>query len=454
MFFKNIKLIQEAKEFKNLIDNLYDEIIIYDDCYNIVYINDACERHYNCTADYMIGKTFFDFISQQRESWDCSILPIVYEEKKPYMAYQSTISGINILTIAIPIFDEKNNIKYVAMSVRDNPKNIKIFNPNYSSLDFSTSNETITKTKNEKMKNIIKIIERISTIDVSCILTGESGTGKTMLAKYIHSIGNRRGKPFVSLNCASIPENLVESELFGYEKGAFTGANTKGKKGLIETANEGTLLLDEVSELPLMVQAKLLQFLQEKRIMPIGSNKSIDVDVRIIAATNRDLTSMIKEKLFREDLYYRLNVIELKLPSLRERKEDIPFLIDDFLKMFNKKYSFSKTISPRMIEYLKNEKWYGNIRELQHKLEKLIVTSETDVIDINSIIKNNDSLIEDIELINERESFSFEDEIDRYKSELINKAYLKYNSSRKLATFLQISQTKANKLIKKYIKEL
>lgn len=453
MIFKNINSFKEFEEFKNIIDNLYDEVIVYDDCYNIAYVNKACERHYNCSAKYMIGKSFFDFISQYNSSWDCSILPIVYEKKEPYMAYQNTISGNRVTTIATPIFDEKNNIKYVAMSVRDTPKKIEVYNPNYSSKSINLEIEYIPKSYNEKMKEVIKIAEKISSIDVSCILTGESGTGKTMLAKYIHSLGERKDKPFISLNCASIPENLVESELFGYEKGAFTGANNKGKKGLIESANGGTLLLDEISELPLNVQAKLLQFLQEKKIMPIGSNNSIKVDVRIIAATNRDLNKMVDNKAFREDLYYRLNVIELYLPPLRERKEDIPILIKLFLKKCNEKYSMNKKISEKMIEYLKNEPWHGNIRELQHRIERLVITSEEDLIDINDNLINKKESLEKVEIFNDdEENFSFEEKVDEYKSILINKAYKKYNSSRKLADFLKISQTKANNLIKKYIK--
>ncbi|NME35834.1 sigma-54-dependent Fis family transcriptional regulator [Fusobacterium sp. FSA-380-WT-3A] len=451
MIFKNINFSKEFKEFRHLIDNLYDEVMIYDDCYNIVYVNNACERHYNCSAESMIGKSFFDFVSQKNSTWDCSILPIVYEEKKPYMAHQSTIFGASITTIAIPIFDDKNNIKYVVMSVRDNPQNITLYNPNYVSVNLDNSTEYLLETNSKKMKEIIKIAEKISTVDVSCILTGESGTGKSILAKYIHSSGTRKGKPFISLNCASIPENLVESELFGYEKGAFTGANNSGKKGLIETADGGTLLLDEISELPLTTQAKLLQFLQEKKIMPIGSNKEIKVDVRIIAATNRDLKEMVKNKLFREDLYYRLNVIELHLPALRERKEDIPYLVKHFFNIFNKKYSLNKKISDETIEYLKNEKWHGNIRELQHRIERLIITSENDLINISNFIKYQNTPIEN-NIFDDDESFSFEEKVDEFKAQLINKAYKKYNSSRKLANYLKITQTKANNLINKYVK--
>ena len=182
------------------------------------------------------------------------------------------------------------------MNVRDNTDGIKIYNPDYTYKDSIVKNIEPPKSNNIKMQELLKMIERIKNIDTPCILTGESGTGKTMLAKYIHSISDRANEPFVSLNCASIPTNLVENELFGYEKGAFTGANSKGKKGLFETANKGTLLLDEISELPLSAQSKLLHVLQEQKYLPIGGNKPIEIDVKIIAATNKDLRTLVFNK--------------------------------------------------------------------------------------------------------------------------------------------------------------
>ena len=317
MSFKNLPFNISLETIMKIIDNMYDEILIYDNRYNIVYINKACQRHYNCTAESMIGKSFFDFINKDNNSWDCSILPIVYKDRKPYAVKQKTFLGTELFTIAIPIFDEKNILKYVVMNVRDNTDGIKIYNPDYTYKDSIVKNIEPPKSNNIKMQELLKMIERIKNIDTPCILTGESGTGKTMLAKYIHSISDRANEPFVSLNCASIPTNLVENELFGYEKGAFTGANSKGKKGLFETANKGTLLLDEISELPLSAQSKLLHVLQEQKYLPIGGNKPIEIDVKIIAATNKDLRTLVFNKQFREDLYYRLNIIS---PSFKREK--------------------------------------------------------------------------------------------------------------------------------------
>lgn len=451
MSFKNLPFNISLETIMKIIDNMYDEILIYDNRYNIVYINKACQRHYNCTAESMIGKSFFDFINKDNNSWDCSILPIVYKDRKPYAVKQKTFLGTELFTIAIPIFDEKNILKYVVMNVRDNTDGIKIYNPDYTYKDSIVKNIEPPKSNNIKMQELLKMIERIKNIDTPCILTGESGTGKTMLAKYIHSISDRANEPFVSLNCASIPTNLVESELFGYEKGAFTGANSKGKKGLFETANKGTLLLDEISELPLSAQSKLLHVLQEQKYLPIGGNKPIEIDVKIIAATNKDLRTLVFNKQFREDLYYRLNVIELYLPPLRERKEDISFLIKSFIEKFNKKYFFSKYFTKEALEILETAQWKGNIRELQHVIERLMVTNDSSIIGIEHLSEKLPNHSSDKNSIEEDFSMSFDEKVSHYEANLIKEAYQKFKTSRKVAQYLKISQTKANKLIRKYI---
>ncbi|GAA6324467.1 sigma 54-interacting transcriptional regulator [Fusobacterium ulcerans] len=451
MSFKNLPFNISLETIMKIIDNMYDEILIYDNRYNIIYINKACQRHYNCTAESMIGKSFFDFINKDNNSWDCSILPIVYKDRKPYAVKQKTFLGTELFTIAIPIFDEKNILKYVVMNVRDNTDGIKIYNPDYTYKDSIVKNIEPPKSNNIKMQELLKMIERIKNIDTPCILTGESGTGKTMLAKYIHSISDRANEPFVSLNCASIPTNLVESELFGYEKGAFTGANSKGKKGLFETANKGTLLLDEISELPLSAQSKLLHVLQEQKYLPIGGNKPIEIDVKIIAATNKDLRTLVFNKQFREDLYYRLNVIELYLPPLRERKEDISFLIKSFIEKFNKKYFFSKSFTKEALEILEAAQWKGNIRELQHAIERLMVTNDSSIIGVEHLSERLPNHSSDKNSIKEDFGMSFDEKVSHYEANLIKEAYQKFKTSRKVAQYLKISQTKANKLIRKYI---
>ncbi|MBI4243145.1 MAG: sigma 54-interacting transcriptional regulator [Planctomycetes bacterium] len=227
---------------------------------------------------------------------------------------------------------------------------------------------------------VLQTVRKISDTDVTVLLTGESGTGKELFAKYIHKLSKRENNPFIVVDCSNIPLTLVESELYGYEKGSFTGA-VESRVGKIEAANGGTIFLDEISELPLEQQKKLLRFLQEKEILRIGSNKPIKVDARVVAATNKELQSQIQQGLFREDLYYRLNVMNVRIPPLRERKSDIPLLVDYFIKIFNKKYNKNITgISNDSLEYLMKRRLNGNIRELKHVIEQALVLCDGDEI--------------------------------------------------------------------------
>ncbi|WP_029520027.1 sigma-54 dependent transcriptional regulator [Persephonella sp. IF05-L8] len=244
----------------------------------------------------------------------------------------------------------------------------------------------LAQQKDEKFEGLIgnspairvvkETIEKIAPYDINVLIVGESGTGKDVVARTIHKLSKRKDKPFVAINCASLPPELLESELFGYKKGAFTGA-VSDKKGLIEEANGGTLFLDEIGEMPISLQAKLLRFLENKKIRPLGSLKEVSVDVRIISATNRDLEKEIEKGNFREDLYYRLSTIVIKMPSLKERKEDIPLLVESILQDLKEKYNKDiERISPEFLNYLMNYDYKGNIRELRNILEKAVILSE------------------------------------------------------------------------------
>ncbi|WP_313233118.1 sigma-54-dependent transcriptional regulator [Tissierella praeacuta] len=240
--------------------------------------------------------------------------------------------------------------------------------------------------KSESMKNVLNTVEKIKNVDSNILLTGESGTGKGLLARTIHEMGNRRAERMNTVNCAAIPNELLESELFGYKKGAFTGA-MKDKKGYFELSNRGTLFLDEIGDLDISLQGKLLHAIQEKKIIALGAEEEIDVDVRIITATNKDLFSLVNEGRFREDLYYRLNVININLPPLRERKEDIPFLVNHFI------YKYSRILNKNIdkveydfIEALENYEFNGNIRELENLIERAIALSEGGVLTKKDIL--------------------------------------------------------------------
>jgi len=239
---------------------------------------------------------------------------------------------------------------------------------------------------NSKAVNDLReMIGYVASTSTTVLITGESGVGKEVLTKELYNQSNRKNRPFIKVNCASIPENLIESELFGYEKGAFTGASKSGKVGLIELANTGTLLLDEIGELPKLLQPKLLRFLQEREIMRVGGTVGIPVDVRLIAATNQDLEAMMQAGSFRKDLYYRLNIIPIKIPPLRERKEDIALLAQHFLSQFNAKHSKSKQLTQGAMSLMIAYDWPGNIRELENLLERLVIIGDDSFITTGQI---------------------------------------------------------------------
>lgn len=239
--------------------------------------------------------------------------------------------------------------------------------------------------KSQAMQSVFELIQRVSQANANVLINGESGTGKELVARAIHNLGPRSTKPFIAINCTAIPENLLESELFGHAKGSFTGAIGR-KRGLFEEANGGTLFLDEIGDMDLSLQSKLLRVLQEKKIRSVGDNITRDVDVRIIAATHKDLKASIRENVFREDLYYRLSVIPVQIPPLRHRKEDIPLLAEHFLKKYvvtnNSKV---RGFTPAAMNFLMNQKWEGNVRELENIVERVVVLARNEYIDIQDL---------------------------------------------------------------------
>jgi DNA-binding NtrC family response regulator len=279
--------------------------------------------------------------------------------------------------------------------------------------------------KSKKMLQVIEIVKKVAPTNATVLICGESGTGKELIARAIHHNSPRKDKPFIAINCAAIPETLIESELFGYEPGAFTGANTR-KIGLIEAANKGTLFLDEVAELPLITQSKLLRVLQEKEIRRIGGKETIKVDVRIIAATNKNLLEEVQKKKFREDLYYRLKVVTIEIPPLIERKEDIPELVKYFIEKYSKEFEKEiKGIEEKAMQALLNYHWPGNIRELESVIEKAIIICEGDKIKFKDIA-------DELKLSNPKSIFEIEipEEGIDYKElekELLKKALIKSN---------------------------
>lgn len=439
-----------AEDLRDIIDNLHDEIMVYDDDYNLVYVNKACERHYGLTQEELAGSRFNDL---DNTYWGNSTLPEVYEKKTLVAKRQFTNNGSDIITISVPLLDDEGNIRYVVQNVND----IYMFN------ELGTAEESFLNVENADeglqeyvyssriMAELMDTARKISSVDSPCLILGETGNGKTLLARQIHKMSPRKSSPFIAVNCACMNPNLIESELFGYEKGAFSGARQDGKKGIVEAADGGTLLLDEISEIPLNLQSKLLQFIQEQEFTPLGSAQLKKVDVRIIAASNRNLQEMVKVGSFREDLYYRLNTFELTVPPLRKRKEDIRTLANYYLSKYNTKYGREHVFSDSALRQMMNYRWPGNIRELSHTVEKLVVLTEEYVIMPENLpaciydISEPQASIADSEL-------SLAAAISQVEKRMVEQAYKKTGTSTGTAELLGVSQPKAYRLIQKYCK--
>ncbi|WP_432661770.1 sigma-54 dependent transcriptional regulator [Wukongibacter baidiensis] len=315
--------------------------------------------------------------------------------------------------------------------------------------ELSTINTDEIIGKSKSMQDVFNLINKVKNVDVNVLITGESGTGKELVAREIHYNGERKKGRFEAINCGAIPKNLIESELFGYEKGAFTGA-VKTKKGKFVLADGGTLFLDEIGEMDVDTQVKLLRVIQDKMVYPVGGEEAVKVDVRIIAATNRKLLDEIEKGNFRQDLYYRLNVINIKMPSLSERIEDIPLLVEHFIKKYNDTLNKNiKSVSPEALQLLKSYNYKGNIRELENILERAVILTDKDIIDIydlpGQVISDENVKISDDKII-----VSIYETIESIEEKVIRRALEKCDNKRKTAKILGISERTLWNKIKKY----
>lgn len=309
--------------------------------------------------------------------------------------------------------------------------------------------EEILKCKSSAMAKVAREIEKASKYDCSVILTGESGTGKEVVANLIYKMSNRKTEPLVKVNCAAIPKELMESEFFGYEKGAFTGASEKGRDGYFKLADGGVLLLDEVAEMPLELQAKLLRVLQEGEFYPVGGRKPIRVDVRVLASTNKNLIRMIQEGQFREDLYYRLAVLTIKIPSLRKRRRDIIPLAETFLEKYNEKYGTQKSFTDEAKLCLLEHEWPGNIRELDNTVHRLIIYSDGNQIASGDVLREYNTIANEYGKQAKREK-GFNETVNEFERDLIAAALERYGSTYKAAEALKMSQSQLMRKKKKY----
>lgn len=305
--------------------------------------------------------------------------------------------------------------------------------------------------EDEASKQLAEKARRIAKMDATVLLTGASGTGKEVFANFIYQNSKRVGKPFIKVNCAAIPEHLMESELFGYEGGAFTGADKNGKMGLFEMANKGTLFLDEIGELPIHLQSKLLRVLQERELMRVGGSKTISLDIRLIAATNRDLKKAIEEGAFRGDLYYRLNIMPLELLPLRGRKKDIKALAMYFVRQFNKEYKLEKIITEEAMELLQRFQWPGNIRELENVIERIMISFDGETITKFQVERAIGIPVESTVSTDAIASGkSMEQLMEEYEKYILESMMNKYRRASDVARALQMNKSTLSRRLKKY----
>jgi PAS domain S-box-containing protein len=385
-------------ELDTIISSSYDGLMITDGNGTGMKINSALSRVTGLEESHFVGKSIEDLYKSGVFHYQ-AITVRALKEGRRVTGIQKVNNGKEVLVTGNPVLDSEGRVIRVVTNVRDITELNRLqeeleeskalsakYHSELSKLKGQIAEESKIVTNNRRVKEIYDLAGRVAQSDVTVLILGESGVGKEGLARLIHSRSGRGSLgQFIQINCGAIPENLLESELFGYEPGAFTGANKSGKKGLFEMAHQGTIFLDEISELPLLLQVKLLRVLQEQELYRLGGTAPIKLDVRIVAASNKNLRQQVDGGKFREDLFYRLNVVPLELPPLRDRPEDILPLVLYYVKFFNEKYKTNKTFSPGTIAAFQRYNWPGNIRELINAVERLIVTSLEDMINIEQI---------------------------------------------------------------------
>ena len=442
-------------DLQGILSSIYDEILVLDAKGVLLrYSGNLIQDFWEIDKEQLIGMNLMEL--ENEGTFFSSILKMVIERRKKVSVTQESRSGKNVLAVGNPVFDDNGKLERIVIALRDITETVmlkeELLHVKKMSEKYKKELENLRDQKqyarnhqviygSEKIEKVMKYIQKIANTSSTVLLHGESGVGKEVFARTIYEMGPRSNKPFVKVNCGAIPETLLESELFGYEKGAFTGASTAGKPGYFRMANQGILFLDEIAEMPLNLQVKLLRVLQEREIIPVGGSNVVEVDVQIITATNKNLEQMVEEGTFREDLYYRLNVIPIQIPPLRERPEDIPLLSLHFLQKFNQKYEKHHQLSQDALDVLESYAWPGNVRELQNIMERLCVTSDEDLIEAEDIIpllkkKNKHMVPKKVNKI-----MPLKDATKALEEQLIYMAMNEYKTTSMAAKMLGVSQS-------------
>lgn len=440
-------------DLEAIVDSIYDEVLVVDAAGTILRVsNRSTHNLWGVEPSSVIGENILEL---EKKGWfKPSVSRKVIEEKKKTSIVQYNRFGRRILAVGNPIFNKKQELERIVIASRDITEVTKLEEQLEEAQNLKEQyrkevdilkkvhqgkDKTIIY-QSERMKELMFSVEQVAKVDSTVTIYGDSGVGKELIAFAIHQLSARAEKPFIKINCGSIPENLLESELFGYEKGAFTGALSQGKKGLFELANEGTLFLDEIGELPLNLQVKLLRALQEREIMKLGGSRAIPINIRVITATNKNLEEMAADGSFREDLFYRIHVIPLFVPSLSERTEDIEPLMYHFLEYYNEQFSTKKHFSEDALEMLRSYPWPGNIRQLQNIIERAMVISRNQLITANDLV----SILEKRRVqqmpVEVHSIVPLNQAIQYTEQQLIRMALKKYKTLTKVAEVLEVSQ--------------
>ncbi|RSK49221.1 sigma-54 interaction domain-containing protein [Bacillus canaveralius] len=449
-----------SMDLKAIFDTSYDVIYVSDADGNTLRVSSACEKLWGKKQADLVGRNVLEL--EAEGIYKPSITRLVLEKGEKISTIQVTKTGRRLMVVGTPIKDENGKIVRVVNASRDITEVSKLnaeidemkqlingYKLELMELRKETNQQKQIIFNSRDMEKVFDLAERVAQVDSTVLILGESGVGKEVIANYIHRSSNRDDKPFIKINCGAIPEDLLESELFGYEKGAFTGANREGKMGLFEAANEGSLFLDEIGEMSLQLQVKLLRVLQEQEVMRIGGTKSIGVNVRIITATNKNLKEEIKKGKFREDLYYRLNVVPLLIPPLRKRREDILPLVIHFVDYFNRKYNKNKTFAPALMDILQQYDWPGNVRELQNIVERLVVISDESEVtpvyfsEIMVPRSINQDKVQVLDILPLKEC------TELAEIQLLKLAKERFNSTVKIAKALNVNQSTISRKIRK-----
>lgn len=450
----------QIQTLQTAFESSYDGIHILDSKGRTLYINKACQRIEGITFEEIKDKTIHEL--ENEGIYSPSVTLKVLESNGPVTIIQKVKNGNEVLATGTPIYcngkidniivnsrdiTELNSLKrdlsekaQLAIRYQEELEHLRI-----QQLE---SSEVLAKSL--KMKKIIKLSSVVARVDSTILIFGESGVGKGVLSQYIHNHSQRHNGPFIKIDCSTIPETLFESELFGYEKGAFTGAEKGGKLGLLELANGGTIFLDELGEIPLSMQAKLLRAIQDREIMKVGGKTMVSLDIRIIAATNRNLEVMVAEKQFREDLFYRLNVVPITIPPLRERADDIYPLISQVVQRVNDRYNLNKKIGKEAIDCMVKYSWPGNIRELENITERMMVTSDNDIIDLEDLPNAMIEIITSPLWTNSWEDFNYTRSLAEFDKNIILSVIEKEGSIPKAAKSLDIDVTTLRRKLQKY----